>query len=564
MDRYLASPFVLPLALLAIAEAAQAQQASLRVLARQADPRPYSWIDQVSDDGTVIAGQLHGRACFAGGSCFSTMLQAFRQEADGAIHPLPSLPPTGVEPISHATGLTGDGAMVVGGCTTASGPDGCRWKEGVAAPLGTGGAPLAVSSDGAALLLPEGVLRDGVLTPRPDPGPGMFFSQRGFSRDGRIVVGAVSAPLTFKSAASSVDGAVALLPDPPGLEGAEALGVSDDGRVVVGWAMEPASPFATHAVAWIDGIPRRLVEDEFYASSGRWGGPPQWGSSRAIDVSGDGRIVLVNLNSGSGVIEPMDAFLWDEANGLRKLTDVLASDFGLELLGRGEGPAGAISRDGRTVVGAGAGIARQGWVATIPDGCSNGVDDDGDGLIDLEDPGCRDATDYSERGPGPECDDGLDNDDDLFLDFPADPSCSSAQQAVEGDCTDGIDNDGDGLVDLEDPGCLDANDRDEQDARLPCDDGLDNDDDGLVDFRPEEWAGGDPSCASPWWPTETTVCSDGLDNDGDGLVDWWEDPGCNGLAWGWSESGRPPCGLGVELTPVLAALLAIRRTRRWH
>ena len=60
-------------------------------------------------------------------------------------------------------------------------------------------------------------------------------------------------------------------------------------------------------------------------------------------------------------------------------------------------------------------------------------------------------------------------------------------------CDDGVDNDGDGFTDMDDPGCVNAQDNDEANAPLPpalmqCEDGIDNDGDGLVDF-PD-----DPGC----------------------------------------------------------------------
>ena len=54
--------------------------------------------------------------------------------------------------------------------------------------------------------------------------------------------------------------------------------------------------------------------------------------------------------------------------------------------------------------------------------CSNHIDDDGDGLVDMEDPGCP----FPEASPeNPECDDGIDNDGNGLVDF-ADPKCSAA------------------------------------------------------------------------------------------------------------------------------------------
>lgn len=67
--------------------------------------------------------------------------------------------------------------------------------------------------------------------------------------------------------------------------------------------------------------------------------------------------------------------------------------------------------------------------------CSNGLDDDCDGLTDLAggDPGCATATDADERGPGNACDDGIDNDADGVRDYvrsgcgtvSGDPGCTS-------------------------------------------------------------------------------------------------------------------------------------------
>jgi uncharacterized repeat protein (TIGR01451 family) len=59
-----------------------------------------------------------------------------------------------------------------------------------------------------------------------------------------------------------------------------------------------------------------------------------------------------------------------------------------------------------------------------PEDCSNGSDDDGDGLIDCSDPDCADA-----------------------------PNCVATPVEICGDCTD---NDGDGLTDYEDPDCCAA------------------------------------------------------------------------------------------------------------
>jgi len=61
------------------------------------------------------------------------------------------------------------------------------------------------------------------------------------------------------------------------------------------------------------------------------------------------------------------------------------------------------------------------WIKDTP-ACSDGFDNDGDGLVDhVEDPGCN---------------------GDLHRDLENPP------------CQDGLDNDNDGAVDLDDPGCV--------------------------------------------------------------------------------------------------------------
>lgn len=64
--------------------------------------------------------------------------------------------------------------------------------------------------------------------------------------------------------------------------------------------------------------------------------------------------------------------------------------------------------------------------------CNDGLDDDGDGLIDFpDDPGCADANDSNERGPDFVCDNGLDDDLDGLIDFPADDGCLSPTDQSE-------------------------------------------------------------------------------------------------------------------------------------
>jgi hypothetical protein len=89
------------------------------------------------------------------------------------------------------------------------------------------------------------------------------------------------------------------------------------------------------------------------------------------------------------------------------------------------------------------------WTAA----CADGVDNDGDSLIDLaNDAGCRGVGDDSEQY---DCQDGIDNDGDGFVDYPADAGCQFATSPKENpQCSDGIDNDNDGKIDYPtDPHC---------------------------------------------------------------------------------------------------------------
>jgi subtilisin family serine protease len=132
--------------------------------------------------------------------------------------------------------------------------------------------------------------------------------------------------------------------------------------------------------------------------------------------------------------------------------------------------AGRVSSGGRV----NAGLA----LAHIPQ-CSDGIDNDGDGLVDYpNDAGCSSPSDDSEYAPPTTaCSDGADNDGDGLIDYPRDPGCSSPSDTDEYNappppkpaCSDGIDNDGDRLVDYpRDPGCTSASDTNEYNAPPPA------------------------------------------------------------------------------------------------
>jgi hypothetical protein len=128
------------------------------------------------------------------------------------------------------------------------------------------------------------------------------------------------------------------------------------------------------------------------------------------------------------------------------------------------------------------------------------ADSDGNGIGDA----CQTA---------PTCSDGIDNDGDGVADYP------------------------------DDKGCSDALDTTETDVAIPCDDGIDNDFDGLTDYSHGLLGDPGCGPLSGVGDPENPECDDGLDNDGDGGIDWdgdyglhSPDPECGGVGATASEA----------------------------
>jgi hypothetical protein len=257
-----------------------------------------------------------------------------------------------------------------------------------------------------------------------------------------------------------------------------------------------------------------------------------------------------------------DAFLFDDPTA-QKICQVLGHNVAVSFSSRhNDGRNGFTSPGNNTLfrwnaptgtfIGLNAQAAGNRWIATLVCGgvrpaCANGRDDDGDGLIDLADPGCASENDSSEvthdsgcSSPddpteAEQCRDGLDNDGDGLTDA-ADPGCWSDplnpatfnpalenEGAATSQCQDGRDNDGDGATDLNDFSCSSRTDNDETNPRSACQDGVDNDSDGLVDLA-------DPGCQNTQDNNEgdgTSACQDGIDNDADGATDFPADFSCS-------------------------------------
>ncbi len=212
--------------------------------------------------------------------------------------------------------------------------------------------------------------------------------------------------------------------------------------------------------------------------------------------------------------------------------------------------------------------------------CTDGLDNDKNGLVDCEDPGCKQMGTALSPGPGATvcagvigdnttenniyvCSDGKDNDGDGFVDC-NDNSCkqtaaccvSPMPENTAEACSDGIDNDCDGYADCQDYSCKGGNSKDTQatpeaieycrSVNCPivgdentleaCSDGIDNDCDGYADCKDRSCNGGNSkdtqatqeaidyckSITCPYAPTaEDTweTCFDGIDNDCNGYTD---------------------------------------------
>ncbi|KKU09976.1 MAG: Cartilage oligomeric matrix protein [Parcubacteria group bacterium GW2011_GWA1_45_7] len=123
-------------------------------------------------------------------------------------------------------------------------------------------------------------------------------------------------------------------------------------------------------------------------------------------------------------------------------------------------------------------------IGNVCDPTPDGPDTDQDGVADMSD-NCpsifnTDQADADRDGVGDVCDlvcaDGLDNDQDALIDYPADPGCTSSEDSDETNlapvyqCSDDIDNDQDGWTDFGDPGdpgCSSPTDDSELDEQTP-------------------------------------------------------------------------------------------------
>jgi hypothetical protein len=181
--------------------------------------------------------------------------------------------------------------------------------------------------------------------------------------------------------------------------------------------------------------------------------------------------------------------------------------------------------------------------------CSDGIDNDGDLLVDLADPGCIDSFDDSEPDSNLPCGDGLDNDADGKRDT-LDTCCIDYHDQPEDICD--MDNCTDGLSGNRIPGnvpecncrysdvcsggqyCCEFGCQDTACGSQSCNTGdswlCHYDSTGCPFYKyciNGEW--NDTCIKSPACDLKSEICTDGIDNNGNALIDC-EDVTCSGKA----------------------------------
>ncbi len=178
--------------------------------------------------------------------------------------------------------------------------------------------------------------------------------------------------------------------------------------------------------------------------------------------------------------------------------------------------------------------------------CTDGSDNDCNGVSDCFDPACDDAPFCGCTPTTEQCEGSIDEDCDGEVDC-LDASCQGTPAcgclANESNrCGDGFDDDCDGATDCDDSDC--ANTPACSCASTPefCGDGADNDCDLLVDCADPQCAGVFPcACIPPGTPEQ---CTDGFDNDCDGLPDCSDAQCLASPACGQCEPEQ--CGDGID------------------
>lgn len=335
----------------------------------------------ISADGSVVVGE-----CTSANTA-GINREAYRWTLAGGIEALGDLP--GGEFHSSARGVSPDGSVIVGnskagGATSVDFGEAFRWTEpGGMVSIGYLGGDAIIFARG------EGASDGGLTVVGQTTGSNAPFKWT--SATGMVELARVDENVDFGRAraitpdATFIVGIRGVFGEPneavrwgpagitrlghlPNGVGSAAFDVSDDGSVVVGYdsIQQAGGGQLPKAFRWSAGT--GMVGLGFLPNSG------EFPESRANAVSGDGSVVV---GYGNPAFPAGRAFIWDTANGMRNLQEVLTNDLGLDLGGYILGEATDISADGRTLIGRGSNST--GWIAFLgPPACEGDVDADGD------------------------------------------------------------------------------------------------------------------------------------------------------------------------------------------
>jgi probable HAF family extracellular repeat protein len=276
----------------------------------------------VSNGGIVVGTTDSSKSTF----------DAFRWTRNDGMSSIGSLPGAPTGGYSDALGISADGQVVAGAGHSSFGREAFRWTA-AAGTVGLGDLP----------------------------GGGFLSAAYGVSSDGKVIVGrglSASGDEAIRWTESS--GMVGLGDIAGGNFRSQANAASSDGSVIVGWGSTQASGEQLEAFRWSEatgmvGLGDLPGGDHF---------------SYAEDVSGDGSIVIgVAVD---GIAHYYDAFIWDQAHGMRKLQDVIQNQYGIDLSGWHLYSAKGISDDGTTIVGTGQNPngRPEAWIFHVPEPAS--------------------------------------------------------------------------------------------------------------------------------------------------------------------------------------------------
>jgi len=266
----------------------------------------------VSEDGSVVVGSTKSGSIY----------EAFRWTESGGAVGLDDLP--GGSVYSEAYGVSANGAVIIGTSSSASGTEGFYWNSGVMTGLNDSFGRVAQSE------------------------------AYGVSADGKVVVGRMPSGSSYQAFRWTQGGGMdplGYLDETSPVPYSMGYAASADGSVVVGSSFVLAIG-GQKAFRWteLDGM---VSLDDLHGSDG----------SIATAVSADGSII-VGYGFSALSVQP---FIWDEANGMRSLEDLLTGEYGLDLTGWTLREATAISANGLTIVGYGTHNGyTEAWIATLP------------------------------------------------------------------------------------------------------------------------------------------------------------------------------------------------------